>query len=607
MARERHIFELAAEDRTEAAFRSLKRSMGDVSHSVVSLNSVLGTLGAGLSAGALVAYTRNVVNSIAALDDLSESTGASVESFSRLTQIAKIGGRDVGSVETAVLRLNKALAGSDEDTQGAAEAFKAIGLSAQDLRRLQPDQALEAIAKAMDRFSDGAGKAAAGQAIFDKQWKEIAPLLHDIAETGGVVARVTAEQAAEAERLQKAWGRLRVETEGIAQAIAVQAVPAMNDWLAANLEAVRIAGGLGEALRLFVFNLDAMTTEKPAEEIRRLTKALEDYQQASSAGKFIQSPTGFLFGGREEDLKKQIELLKFLQRQEALAGAAALGDTSGERGALARAGIPTHKPGVPFTAPAEDTAKKLKAELDRLRAEDLKGWVAYADEVLRLADEENRALAAIAEDRLGEEERLRQLDIKGWVAHADEVLRLADEENLALARMAEESKKVSDAARDLGLTFQSAFEDAVLEGKNLSEVLKGLEKDIARVILRKTVTEPLTGAVSKGLDKLFKSFSFGGGDVGGLAGGGPVWPGQPVWVGERGPELLVPGGAGHIVPLDQLGGGQNFQISIDARGAELGVETRIRAAVQQAVQLSVAAVRAQADRGGSYARALGRR
>jgi len=52
------------------------------------------------------------------------------------------------------------------------------------------------------------------------------------------------------------------------------------------------------------------------------------------------------------------------------------------------------------------------------------------------------------------------------------------------------------AARDLGLTFASAFEDAVVEGRRLSDVLRGLERDILRILTRKLVTEPLAGAVS---------------------------------------------------------------------------------------------------------------
>ncbi|MHB1100711.1 MAG: hypothetical protein ACYCZR_14265, partial [Burkholderiales bacterium] len=45
--------------------------------------------------------------------------------------------------------------------------------------------------------------------------------------------------------------------------------------------------------------------------------------------------------------------------------------------------------------------------------------------------------------------------------------------------------------KELGLTFTSAFEDAVVGGKKFSDVLKSLGQDIEKILLRKTVTEPL--------------------------------------------------------------------------------------------------------------------
>lgn len=106
------------------------------------------------------------------------------------------------------------------------------------------------------------------------------------------------------------------------------------------------------------------------------------------------------------------------------------------------------------------------------------------------------------------------------------------------------SQQAADAARELGLTFTSAFEDAVLGGQKLGDVLKALASDIARVFLRRAVTEPLLGQFSA--------------SVGGLltprAMGGPVAAGSPYLVGERGPELMVPSTAGAIVPNNELGG-----------------------------------------------------
>lgn len=60
----------------------------------------------------------------------------------------------------------------------------------------------------------------------------------------------------------------------------------------------------------------------------------------------------------------------------------------------------------------------------------------------------------------------------------------------------EKTDDANDAARSLGLTFQSAFEDAILEGAKFREVLDGIIKDIARLVLRKSLTEPFVNLLT---------------------------------------------------------------------------------------------------------------
>jgi hypothetical protein len=57
-----------------------------------------------------------------------------------------------------------------------------------------------------------------------------------------------------------------------------------------------------------------------------------------------------------------------------------------------------------------------------------------------------------------------------------------------------------DAMTDATSAIGTAFEDAVLNGEKLSDVLRALEKDIIRIILRLTVTKPLERWVSDIMD-----------------------------------------------------------------------------------------------------------
>lgn len=73
-------------------------------------------------------------------------------------------------------------------------------------------------------------------------------------------------------------------------------------------------------------------------------------------------------------------------------------------------------------------------------------------------------------------------------------------------------QKVKSLTEELGLTFSSAFEDAIVSGGNLQSVLKGLAQDILRISTRKFVTEPLGNAFTG----LLQGF-FGGGSAKGNA------------------------------------------------------------------------------------------
>jgi tape measure domain-containing protein len=78
-----------------------------------------------------------------------------------------------------------------------------------------------------------------------------------------------------------------------------------------------------------------------------------------------------------------------------------------------------------------------------------------------------------------------------------------------------------------------------------------------------------SGAFS-GSTASFNPSSFGMGLLPGRAKGGPVSSGQAYMVGERGPELFVPGRSGTIVANDKMGGGNtNVVVNVDAKGSSV--------------------------------------
>jgi tape measure domain-containing protein len=177
---------------------------------------------------------------------------------------------------------------------------------------------------------------------------------------------------------------------------------------------------------------------------------------------------------------------------------------------------------------------------------------------------------------------------------------LADLE-AAERRLAATGDRAARAAGQLGFAFSSAFEDAILDGEKLSKILQGLARDLARIILRQTVTEPL-GTAAGGFAAGLGSSLFAG--ISGLfrAEGGPVTAGQPYIVGERGPEWFVPDRGGTVLPngTAPAGGPVIHQtISIDARGADAGVEARLRLLAGQIARQASAMTLDAVRRGGA--------
>lgn len=99
------------------------------------------------------------------------------------------------------------------------------------------------------------------------------------------------------------------------------------------------------------------------------------------------------------------------------------------------------------------------------------------------------------------------------------------------------------------------------------------------------------GASSSG-GGIFGSIISGISSIFGRASGGPIMPGQPYLVGENGPELIVPGGAGQVTPI--AGGSGGVTVNLDMRGQQstsgtnpqqaVALGRKIKAAVSDVIQ-----------------------
>ena len=157
-------------------------------------------------------------------------------------------------------------------------------------------------------------------------------------------------------------------------------------------------------------------------------------------------------------------------------------------------------------------------------------------------------------------------------------------------------QKYGEFAREAGETIASNFEEAIIKGGKLREVLRGLAQDLIALMVRRFITGPMGNF----LGDIFSS-------IGKSAVGGPIEPGKPRLVGEYGPELIMPSTHSTVIPNEQLrsnggGGSQSFVMNFNiAPGVTRGELVPMLEAWGRRVKSEVSdSVR----RGGSYRQAF---
>jgi tape measure domain-containing protein len=132
----------------------------------------------------------------------------------------------------------------------------------------------------------------------------------------------------------------------------------------------------------------------------------------------------------------------------------------------------------------------------------------------------------------------------------------------ATKQLLTEKEKVKNLVQGIGGSIESgivsAIDAAVTGAQSLQDVLSGVLKDIGKML------------ISFGIRSLLGGVNIGGTPLVGKAAGGPVAGGTPYVVGEKGPELFVPGASGTIIPNDAMSRYQRQNSSAGAAGGGTG-------------------------------------
>lgn len=552
------------------ARESAEKAFGDIKASAGGLKTLLGATFVGFSVAGFTASIKSAIDSLDGLYDLSLRTGASVESLSAFRSVAKLSGTDMELLGTSIQKLSRAMVGADEEGQKSAGTFQRLGVAVKDgTGNLRPaEDVLVDVAKALTGLESGTQRVALAQQIFGKSGAQLLPFLQELATTGKLNAKVTTEQAEAADKFND--NLLKITTSGNALKISMAnaVLPTLNNITDAFIRGTSEGGKFTGMIRAIQTAITGTDRQKADKELVDLTDNILAQERAvRDAELSVFNARKRLAAAGQEDTpfgKEQIaqaQRIVTIRKQELQQLQARTREVTTFRDQLSEEeAAATKKP--PNTVLGDDTAKAVKDA--KISVEELFARMAQAR--LKAADE-----TAAAFDKAGEQEaeateklltasasavqkqrqqeadaadalitklqqmkqqyidlidpadqyrrKLVEVDVleKEGLITAEQAIELrerlskaAQDATLNVAEYGKAAKEADDIGRQLGLTFTSVFEDAVIEGKKAGEVIKSLGKDIARLILRQQITEPLAKAGTSFFGDIFKGFNLKG-------------------------------------------------------------------------------------------------
>lgn len=527
-------------DSLNVSMGRLKRGAGEADAAVARLGK---TIGLGLAAGATAAAFafKTTVNRMDELSKAAQRASMPTEDFSRLAYAADLADVSLQSLQGSVGRLAKAQGDAARGSKEQARAFDALGIAyknADGSLRDTKDVFFD-FADRFKRFQGSPEVVALGMTLFGESFQSLIPLLKDgarglqdagdEAERFGLVVSTQAGQ--QAEQFNDNLTRLKGAAEGLKIELFSGLIPQLNDLTSRLTDASRASDGFWKSMAVWASvsgddeRNPGAAVERIKGDIARMRRLRDELDPNNSLANKLND---WMFGD-VGDLDRQIAaqearlayLQRLLDRQVGADMTALGGQTPAPSGGLTIPG----KPGG--QKPRDELASVIDAawqrDFDRMlglraEAEEFEAFIAqvqaHHDQALQAQAERWQDIIDPSRKYARQLEEIRDLVKAGKLTKKEGIDAEFDVESRRndelLKGTADATKEASDAARELGLTFQSAFEDAIIGGKRFSDVLSGIGQDLLRLTIRKSLTEPAANWLSTALGSVLKLNADGG-------------------------------------------------------------------------------------------------
>ncbi|MCU0950037.1 MAG: phage tail tape measure protein [Burkholderiaceae bacterium] len=594
---------ITAEDRASAVLSDVRGNVADLAARFTKVIAPIA--GASLAA----AQFFNTISRLDDLNDAADALGVAASELSAFRASAQAGGVSAEAFDAALTKLNVKITESGDASTGAAELFRRLGISTRDAQGNARDAGavLGDVAERFKGFRDGPEKAALAVELFGRAGAKLIPVLNEgrdgLTKFGGASEQTIKDAVrlqSQIDELAAAWDLLKLKAGGAAAAIALDVLnirgtldsqlqtteQQINDTVAA-LESARPGSRVERNLTK---SLDVAIAK--AEQLRKQIAALETKDARPAPPKVPERSTRDLLpkAGEISDSARALgAFVEQLERQRA-----SLEQISRVEQVLqflrANPGVDTAQVReLLFSQARLNDEREREVEIGRavleINRQELAAQKALDDQLAdftgRTEVARKQALAARLEARLA----------AGEIFNADELDRAVK----GIAGIREEVERVKDSAEQFGLVFASSIGQFIESGGagGVRGFFDSVSQDLLKLVTQLLVVKPLAEAVKNALSGgagggggwIQAAGSFFGGLFGGArADGGPVSAGRAYLVGERGPEMFVPRGAGQIVPNGGMAGAMTVTNNFTISGpVSRETETQIAAAAARAI------------------------
>ena len=177
--------------------------------------------------------------------------------------------------------------------------------------------------------------------------------------------------------------------------------------------------------------------------------------------------------------------------------------------------------------------------------------------------------------------------VKAIVETLPEIAKVSAEMQNIITRNEEVNQSFEAIGNSVSDAFKGMLTGAMSWKDGMRSIIGSVIDELWKLFVVKQIVGFVTDTVAPALGIKLPKREFGG-SVSGK---------EPYMVGERGPELFVPGGNGTIIPNGNMrgagGGGSNISVSVDARGSN--DPAAVRAQVQQGILEAAPAIIAAAE------------